>query len=116
MIKHIIFDFFGTISDTGTSSVDATAQILKNVGSDFDPSVFYNEWKTIKRSRMDEEPFYTEKELYGLLLEELFEKYGIEADGKREVKPYIDMLFGDRRYSPMQRNVWKISKPWVLTW
>ncbi len=100
MIKHIIFDFFGTISDTGTSSVDATAQILKNVGSDFDPSVFYNEWKTIKRSRMDEEPFYTEKELYGLLLEELFEKYGIEADGKREVKPYIDMLFGDRKIFP----------------
>ena len=51
MIKHVIFDFFGTISDTGTSSVDATAKILKNVGSDMEPSVFYNEWKTVKRMR-----------------------------------------------------------------
>ena len=97
MIKHVIFDFFGTISDTGTSSVDATAQILKNVGSDMDPAAFYKEWKTIKRVRMDEEPFYTEKEHYARILCELFGKYGIAADGYAEVKPYIDMLFGDRK-------------------
>ena len=100
MIKHVIFDFFGTISDTGTSSVDATAKILKNVGSDMEPSVFYNEWKTVKRARMDEEPFYTEKEHYARILCELFEKYGIEADGNTAVKPYIDMLFGDRKVFP----------------
>ncbi|MBO4818968.1 MAG: HAD family hydrolase [Firmicutes bacterium] len=100
MIKHIIFDFFGTISDTGTSSVDATAQILVNVGSSLDPAVFYNEWKTVKRVRMDEEPFYTEKEHYARILCELFEKYGIDADGRKEVKPYIDMLFGDRKVFP----------------
>ena len=76
MIKHVIFDFFGTISDTGTSSVDATAKILKNIGSRLDPAAFYNEWKTIKRERMDEEPFYTEKEHYARILGELFEKYG----------------------------------------
>ncbi len=51
MIKHVIFDFFGTISDTGTSSVDATAKILRNVDSDLDPTGFYNEWKTEKRMR-----------------------------------------------------------------
>ena len=100
MIKHIIFDFFGTISDTGTSSVDGTAQILKNVGSGIDPAVFYSEWKTVKRVRMDEEPFYTEKEHYARILCELFEKYGIDADGRTEVKPYIDMLFGDRKVFP----------------
>ena len=100
MIKHIIFDFFGTISDTGTSSVDATRAILKNVGSSLEPASFYAEWKTIKRDRMDMDPFYTEKELYGIILCELFEKYKVLADGKKEVKPYIDMLFGDRKVFP----------------
>ncbi len=100
MIKHVIFDFFGTISDTGTSSVDATAKILKNVGSNLDPAAFYGEWKAVKRVRMDEETFYTEKEHYARILCELFDKYGIEADGNAEVKPYIDMLFGDRKIFP----------------
>ena len=100
MIKHVIFDFFGTISDTATSSVDATAKILRNVGSGLDPAVFYNEWKTVKRGRMDEKPFFTEKEHYARILGELFEKYGIKKDGRLEVKPYIDMLFGDRKIFP----------------
>ena len=46
---------------------------------------------------MDEKPFLTEKEHYAKILGELFEKYGIDADGNKEVKPYIDMLFGDRK-------------------
>ena len=100
MIKHIIFDFFGTISDTGTSSVDATAKILKNIGSDLDPVVFYSEWKSIKRIRMDEPVFHTEKQLYASILCELFAKYHIDKNGNKEVKPYIDMLFGDRRMFP----------------
>ncbi|MBR0481824.1 MAG: HAD family hydrolase [Firmicutes bacterium] len=97
MIKHVIFDFFGTISDTGTSSVDATAKILNNVGFSMDPSEFYKEWKAIKRVRMDEEPFLSEKDLYAVLLGEMFQKYGIDKDAGLEVRPYIDMLFGDRK-------------------
>ena len=34
MIKHIIFDCFGTLIDTGTGSRDAVKSILARVGSD----------------------------------------------------------------------------------
>ena len=47
MIKHIIFDCFGTLIDTGTGSKDAVEQILRNVGSDADARVFYKDWKKI---------------------------------------------------------------------
>lgn len=48
MIKHIIFDCFGTLIDTGNNSTKAVEQILSNVGVHAEAEDFYKDWKTKK--------------------------------------------------------------------
>ena len=43
MIRKIIFDCFGTLIDTGSTSLNAAKTILKNVGSDINAEYFYPE-------------------------------------------------------------------------
>lgn len=100
MIRKIIFDCFGTLIDTGSTSLNAAKTILKNVGSDINAEYFYPEWKRTKKEMMMQDTFYSEKELFGLSLKIMFDKYGIKADAEIEVRPMIDILFGDRRVFP----------------
>ena len=96
MIKHIIFDCYGTLIDTGESSINAVQKILHNVHSHEDPTIFYSDWKAKKRQMMRFSDFKSEKELFRLSLAETFEKYGIIADASIEVLPMIDALFAKR--------------------
>ena len=48
MVK-IILDCFGTLIDTGASSVNAAGIILNNIGSNLDKTEFYSEWKALKK-------------------------------------------------------------------
>ncbi len=96
MIRNVIFDCFGTLIDTGTGSVDAVRRILKNIGLDTDAVRFYSEWKALKKEMMIDGPFFSEKELFRLSLEKLFEEYRIDADTDEAVRPMIQNLFGVR--------------------
>ncbi len=96
MIKHIIFDCFGTLIDTGNNSIKAVEQILFNVGANVDAKEFYEEWKANKRQKMNTSVFLNEKALFEVSLDETFTKYGIKADASKEVKPMIRSLFADR--------------------
>ena len=96
MIKHVIFDCFGTLIDTGSGSRKAVKTILNNVKADVDVNEFYKCWKNIKKKMMRDSVFRTEKKLFELSLAEAFAEYGIEADAAVEVKPMIDSLFGER--------------------
>ena len=100
MIKHIIFDCFGTLIDTGTGSRDAVKSILASVESDADCSEFYKDWKSIKKEMMRSESFQTEKKLFELSLSDTFKKYNIIADASKEVEPMIKSLFGERHAFP----------------
>lgn len=97
MFKNIIFDCFGTLIDTGTGSIEAVRSILKSVRCEVDERVFYSEWKAIKKKLMSHEPFHSEKDLFRISLEKMFERYSIIADTGEEIKPMIDTLFGVRR-------------------
>ena len=96
MIKHIIFDCFGTLIDTGNNSIKAVEQILFNVGANVDAKEFYEEWKANKRQKMNTSVFLNEKALFEVSLDETFTKYGLKADASKEVKPMIRSLFADR--------------------
>jgi len=100
MIKHIIFDCFGTLIDTGTGSRDAVKSILASVESDADCSEFYKDWKSIKKEMMKSKSFQTEKKLFELSLSDTFKKYNIIADASKEVEPMIKSLFGERHAFP----------------
>ncbi len=96
MNKHIIFDCFGTLIDTGNNSIKAVEQILFNVGANVDAEEFYEDWKANKRQKMNTSVFLNEKALFEVSLAETFTKYGITADASKEVKPMIRSLFADR--------------------
>ena len=108
MIKHIIFDCFGTLIDTGTGSIDAVRKILSNVDSDIDVERFYSMWKKRKKEMMHGTDFVNEKTLFEMSLAEVFADYGIIADAGVEVKPMIESLFGDRRVFPDVKETLKI--------
>ena len=96
MIRHIIFDCFGTLIDTGNNSIKAVEQILFNVGVDVDAQKFYEDWKAKKRQKMNAPVFLNEKTLFEDSLSETFVQYGIAADASKEVKPMIRSLFAER--------------------
>lgn len=100
MIKHIIFDCFGTLIDTGNNSIKAVEQILSNVGACFDARNFYEDWKTKKKQKMNATDFLNEKTLFEVSLSETFAEYGIEADASKEVTPMIRSLFAERLAFP----------------
>ena len=96
MIKHIVFDCYGTLVDTGKGSIKAVEKILENVGSNVLAKEFYADWKRIKKRMINTEDFQTEKKFFEKSLGETFSKYGIVADAAVEVKPMIDSLFSER--------------------
>lgn len=100
MIKHIIFDCFGTLIDTGNNSIKAVEQILFNVGVNIDAKEFYEAWKAKKRERMNASVFLNEKTLFEMSLSETFKQYGIVADASKEVEPMIRSLFAERLIFP----------------
>lgn len=100
MYKHIIFDCFGTLIDTGSGSIAAVDKILKKVNLQVDSKVFYSEWKSLKKSMMNSDRFYCEKDLFRMSLAEMFDRYNIAADATIEVAPMIDTLFATRKVFP----------------
>ncbi|MBR4866131.1 MAG: HAD family hydrolase [Clostridia bacterium] len=104
MTRHVLFDCFGTLLDTGSGSVLATEWILQNLSSSLDPKAFYAEWKKEKKQMMHTAPFRSEKVLFAESLGLLFKRYGIQADPGVEVKPMIDSLFATRPLFPDVRE------------
>lgn len=96
MIRHVIFDCFGTLIDTGSGSIRAVERILSDVGSGAEPGAFYADWKRIRKRMMGGSVFRNEKTLFALSLAEVFEQYGIEADASAAVQPMIQSLFSER--------------------
>lgn len=107
MIRHIIFDCFGTLIDTGKGSIQAVEQILQHVDVTVDAKTFYADWKKIKKQMMNGDVFYNEKTLFTLSLAENFQKYGIIGDAELEVQPMIQSLFAQRLVFPDVKDTLK---------
>ncbi|MDE6209244.1 MAG: HAD family hydrolase [Lachnospiraceae bacterium] len=105
MVRHIIFDCFGTLINTGDGSIKAVEQILSNVCSHEDTKEFYAYWKKVKKQMTDNSDFINEKTLFKLSLEETFVHYGICANASEEVKPMIQSLFAERLVFEDVKNV-----------
>ena len=97
MISTVIFDVYGTLISTGTGSVDAAAEILRNIGSDISPKEFYGRWKKIHKLltlATMEEGFITEEEIFRRGLRQLYREYGLAGDADRDVEPMLRSLTG----------------------
>ena len=67
MYKHIIFDCFGTLIDTGHGSINAVNKILSNINLSVDSKEFYSEWKKCKKQMMEYSDFNKLKQEFSLL-------------------------------------------------
>lgn len=97
MIRAVIFDVYGTLISTGTGSVDAAAEILRNIGSDIPPKEFYGRWKKIHKQltlATMEKGFITEEEIFRRGLRQLYREYGLIGDADRDVEPMLRSLTG----------------------
>lgn len=104
MTRHILFDCFGTLLDTGSGSIRAVERILHHAGVSLDVKEFYAEWKAEKKHLAHTPPFRSEKVLFAESLGLLFKRHGIQADPRTEVEPMIESLFSTRPLFPDVRE------------
>jgi len=92
-IKAIIFDCYGTIIDTGNSSINATKEILKKHNLDINADEFYLKWKVYQRKYFDNtDNFFNQEDIFLITLKELYEEYHIEGNPSIDVKIMLDIL------------------------
>lgn len=112
MIRAVILDVYGTIISTGTGSVDAAAEILRNLGSTIPPREFYGRWKRIhKKLTLDtmEQGFITEEEIFRRGFRQLCREYGIES-GTNDVEPMLRSLVGRKAFPDVPAGLAALRK------
>lgn len=106
MLTTLIFDAYGTLISTGTTSMDALHKILLHNGrGDIAKQDFYTRWKHFHRQHMDAaHPFVTEDTLLIRDLEQLYLEFGIQGKPEQDVQFIRDVL-GHRTAFPETREV-----------
>jgi 2-haloalkanoic acid dehalogenase type II len=90
MIRAVILDAYGTVLDTGSSSVAATRQVFERHGLAIEPAQLYAEWKRVHREHVESlREFATEAEIFRRDLERLYRDHGIAADAAADVAPML---------------------------
>lgn len=115
MIKCILFDVYGTLISTGTGSVDAAKRILNNKNAAVMPEEFYFEWKKIHRKNiLNQTDFITEKQIFENDLKELFARYGIDGDYKKDVLYMINSLYSRKAYPETKTALKMLGKKYKI--
>jgi len=82
----LAFDAYGTLFDTGTGSVEATAAILARYDPEVSPVDFYEVWKSHNlRLELERPDFQTEARLFQIGLALTFVEFGIDGDAARDI-------------------------------
>jgi len=101
MAKAIIFDVYGTLLSTGTGSVDAAAEILRNKNSGICPREFYARWKKVHKELTlgtMTDGFMTEEEIFRRGLRRIYDEYGIVGDADKDIAPMLRSLVGRKAF------------------
>ncbi len=92
-VTTIAFDAYGTLFDTAEGSIQATRRILRNNGSELDPSVVYASWKAVHKEIVAAlTSFKTEAEIFVEGLSRVLEMHGIAGDPGADVQFLLDTL------------------------
>lgn len=106
MLTTLIFDAYGTLISTGTTSMDALHRILLHNGrSDIPKQDFYARWKYYHRLHMDAaHPFVVEDVLLVRDLEALYREFDIQGTPEKDVQ-FIREILGNRTAFPETKSV-----------
>ena len=114
MIKHIIFDAFGTLFlvEKGASA-NAVLKHLNAFGHHPDADAFHTEWKSFYRKHTASFPFQTEREIFTARIRHFCKQYQVPGNAKKaaadmlaaagkrpaypDVKPVLDAIKGQYR-------------------
>lgn len=112
MIKHIIFDVYGTLISTGTGSLDAVRKILaKRSRLDIDPKEFYSSWKKYyKHFAHSTESFMNEAIVFTLGLRRLYADYNVDGDADEDVNIMLASLVGRNPFPETEETVNALRK------
>lgn len=90
MIKHIIFDAFGTLFRVKKgASANAVLKYLNSFGHHPDTNAFHAEWKSFYRKRTLSIPFQTEREIFTARIKHIYKQYHVPGNAEKEA---ADML------------------------
>lgn len=94
MIRHIIFDAYGTLISTGDGSIRATQSIWQRHDARADATTIYREWKRYHREHIDTlTAFVPEREIFVRDLQRLYDAHGIRGDAAEDVTPMLDSQY-----------------------
>ena len=113
MKKLLIFDAYGTLISSGTSSIDSTKKILSLQDKEIDPVLFYADWKQIHRKHFDEcneKQFITEWEIYRQNLKVLYEKYDIIRPYQEDVKIMLAAQYNRKVFDDVMDTIFILKK------
>ncbi|MCK5128534.1 MAG: HAD family hydrolase [Clostridiales bacterium] len=97
-IRAIIFDCYGTIIDTGNSSINATKKILAKYNQNTNAEEFYSKWKKYQRKYFENaDNFLNQEDIFLITLKELFQEYHIKGDPNIDVQIMLNIL--GKRYA-----------------
>lgn len=83
MIKHILFDAFGTLFAVEKgASANAVLSVLNAHGIQTDGSAFHQEWKSFYRHAALQHPFETERSIFTRRIEHFLHKHSVTADAE----------------------------------
>lgn len=105
MRKYIVFDAYGTLLSTGTSSIDATRMILRrNNAMHIDAASFYSEWKAERKEYIREMTvFKDEATIFRMTLRRLYGRYRIPGNPDEDVQIMLN-TWGRRESFPEVRH------------
>ena len=115
MLKALIFDCYGTLISTGNGSVEATKEILNNIGSNLDPVEFYRKWKELHKEHSRQLKHFTnEKNIFIKDLKVLFKIHNIKKDHKIHIEPMLNSLYGRKIYNDVVDNIKILKKDYHI--
>ena len=84
MIKHIIFDAFGTLFQVEKgASANAVLKHLNAFGHHPDADAFHAEWKSFYRKHTASFPFQTEREIFTARIRHFCEQYQVPGNAEK---------------------------------
>ena len=114
MKKLLIFDVYGTLISTGTSSVDSCEKILSLQDQNIDPKVFYAKLKKLHRNRINKcienNEFMCEWDIFVEDLKELYEEYNINRPYKEDINILLKAQFNRKVFEDTVETINKLKE------
>lgn len=116
MIKHIIFDAFGTLFAVEKgASANAVLAVLKNNRISIDETAFHREWKSFYAQAASSSVFQTERTIFTSRIQYFLDRYGLSVSAEKMVDEALCVACKRSVYPDVLPLLHKLSPPYSLS-